>query len=354
MVSESTSSVDDIARKSLRELKRLNSDRFRLEPESLTHPLFEGTFLKERDIAIPYGVNGNLTSENTVVFAGQCLLKRNENSECPITLEDIIDTLKLRDFLERTGLPAVCMIPDSIYLDRKFLDPWFGRITDLGEIRRRVEDFTELYIKVRSRITPSVKNIRTSEIEKELNAASNRLSLSKLVPQIRQVYGGRFLGRKEEYHPLSPTILDYGLISMLLPQAAGYPGRNVLVFAEPDEICSVKAAETIIRERRSKLDYDESVGLIGQIPLPPLNFPPELKKNRMYGAPPIYRIHLNESDEEIRKKLMERPDFAVVTVYMSPVTDKDEFDYLRLYGEREDAVDILMGQIKEFRRYVEE
>lgn len=349
MVSNSTS-IDEL----VRDLRQLNLERYRLDDEPLSHPLLEGTFLKERGIVVTHGLGKNFTSDNTIVFAGQCLLKHDENPECPVTLEDVIDVLKLRDFLVKTQLPAVCMIPDSVYLDKKFLDPWFGGTVDLREIRERVERFSELYIRVRSRITPSVRHVRTSEIEKELNAARTRLSIHSLIPNVRQVYGGRFLGSKESTHPLSSTILDYGLITLLMPENTGYGGRNVVVFAEPDEICSVKAAQTIVQERKDKLKSDTSVGLIGQIPLPPLYFPPELKKNRMYGAPPTYRIHLNETDRQIRRKLLEYPDFALLAVYMSPLTEKDEFDYLRVFGEKEDAVDVLMPQIREFRRYMEE
>lgn len=344
-----TTSIDEL----VRGLRQLNLERYRLDDEPLSHPLLEGTFLEERGIVVPYGLDENFTLDNTVVFTGQCLLKHDENPECPVTLEDIIDVLKLQDFLAKTQLPAVCMIPDSIYLDKKFLDPWFGGTVDLREIRERIERFSDLYIRVRSRVTPSVRHMRTSEIERELNAARTRLSTHSLIPNIRQVYGGRFLDRKESTHPLSSTILDYGSIMLLMPEKAGYGERNVVAFAEPDEICSVKAAQTIVQERKERLRSDTSVGLIGQIPLPPLYFPPELKKNRMYGASPTYRIHLNETDEQIRRKLLEHPEFASLAVYMSPLTDRDELDYLRAFGEKEDAVDVLMPQIKQFRSYME-
>lgn len=346
-------SVEETA-DSLRRLKELNAERYDLKLEPLSHPLLDGTFLKERDAVIPYGLDG-FNKQNAVVFTGQCLLKHDEDPECPVTLEDMLEILKLRDFLQKTQLPAVCMIPDSIYLDKKFLDPWFGGHTDLKEIRERVEKFADLYTNVRRKLTPSVKHIRTSEIEEKLNGARNRLSLPLLIPKIRQVYGGRFLKNKEHTHPLSQTILEYGMVSLILRDRAGYTNReHIIVFSEPDEICSVKATELILAERGDRLRANnvKSVGLIGQIPLPPLYYPPDLEKNRMYGAPRKSRIHVNEPDENIRGKLLENPSFALLAVYMSPATDQDELDYLRVYGTKGDVADILIGQIRDFRRYL--
>ena len=147
-------------------------------------------------------------------------------------------------------------------------------------------------------------------------------------------------------HPLQKTVLEYGIKEIVLPLIAGHGDRDIVVFAEPDEICSVKAAELV----RGELHMNNQIGLIGQLPLPSLEFPLR-GKIRMYSANRDDRIHLNENDTEIKTKLESDPLFSLLVLELSPLTTRDQLEYVMGSRDRKIGIDLLMEQIKLFREY---
>lgn len=330
----------EVILRSVANLREKSASRYGLRnkvPVSYSN-LIGGTILYERRALLGYNLDP-LTEENAVLFTGQCLIKDNEDLECPITLEDAAECERLKELVQRHPMPVVCMYPDSTYIE--FIKGWSGEhVTE-----EMVNDATEKYIIFRRRILPGIIHYRTSELEEEVKAVINHLEIGNLQRQVRRIYGGRTLGH-DDAHPLQKTVLEYGIKEIALPLIAGYGDRDIVVFAEPDEICSVKAAELV----RGELHMNNQIGLIGQLPLPSLGFPLR-GKIRMYSANRDDRIHLNENDAEIKTKLESDPLFSLLVLQLSPLTTRDQLEYIMGSRDRKIGIDLLMEQIKLFREY---
>lgn len=317
-------------------LRKRNAERYGLRQNVPRSYLIRNTTLEKRRSCLGYGLE-SLESENAVLFTGQCLVKDYDDPECPVTLEDAIECEKLRELLQRHPMPAVCIYPDSTY--KAFVEGWSGKSID----ERAIERATEMYMTFRRNTLPRVVHVRSSEVDSTVKEKMQK-DTNHLVSRIKRVYGGRLLNNGQT-HQLQRTILDYGIKTVFIPAALGYESRSIAVFAEPDEICSVLAAELI----GSELGMGMHFGLIGQIPLPSLGFPQFI---RMYSAGREGRIHLNEKDEEIRSKLEDDMNFLLLALYLSPLTTDDEIEYIGRSKERRIGLDILMNQIDMFRRHL--
>lgn len=331
----------DIMRSSLATLRERNASRYGLPNKvpSKHSRLIGGTTLYERRTTLGYNLD-SLNEETTVLFTGQCLVKDEENLECPITLEDAIECERLKELLQKHPMPAICMYPDSTYV--KFVEAWSGdRVS--SEI---VSSTTQKYVKFRTRIIPGITHLITSEVDAKLQSMTPP-DTDDLEKRVRRIYGGRVL-ENGQTHPLQRTVLQYGIDEILLPMIAEHGDKDIVVFAEPDEICSIRAAELV----RDALGIRKQIGLIGQLPLPSLGFPLG-GKIRMYSASRKDRIHLNEDDSQIRKKLESDPFFSLLGLQLSPLTTNEQLEYLMKSRDRNIGIDMLMEQIKLFRRYVE-
>src|SRR3989344_6302905 len=89
--------------------------------------LLRCTVMHERRTCITYNAE-SFNETNAMLFTGQCLLKKDENLECPVTLQDAIECERLKTLLKVHPIPAVCMYPDSVY--REFIKGWSGNDTD--------------------------------------------------------------------------------------------------------------------------------------------------------------------------------------------------------------------------------
>ena len=302
--------------------------------------LLGGTVMHERRTCITYNAE-SFNENNSILFTGQCLLKKDENLECPVTLQDAIECEVLRDLLEKHPMPAVCMYPDSIY--REFMKGFSENDVD----EKNVEIATDKYMRFRRIMLPGVQHIRISDFNGKFTGEIFGEERERLSGEVRRIYGGRLLPESQT-HSLQKVLLDYGFKTIILPSIIGYGNRNIVIFAEPAEICSVYAAEIAGRA----LGKDIKIGLLGNLPVPSLEFLID-RKIDMYSANRNARIYLNESDSEVRKKLDAEPDFCAVSVYLSPLTTTDQLTDARKSRKKEEIAEILMEQIKVFRRYVE-
>ncbi len=319
-------------------LRKRNASRYGLKEGVPRSYLIGGTSMHERRGCLGYNLSG--INDNVVLFTGQCLVKDREDKECPVTLEDALECEKLRDLLEKNPVPTVCMYPDSMY--KAFIEAWSGKEAD----DKTIDLATERYIQFRKSMLPGIAHVRTSEIEDRLAGFMKR-DMNHIRTGIRRIYGGRVLKEGQE-HQLQQTILEYGIKMVALPIIAGHENKSVVVFAEPDEICSVKAAESVAEE----LGVNVSFALIGQIPLPSIDFPSS-GRIRMYSAEREKRIHLNESDESIRKKFGNDINLLLLSLYSSPLTSGSDLEHIGRSKDRLVGIDLMMQQIDRFRSHLQ-
>ena len=323
-------------------LKIKHGERHGLKNKS-NSPLLEGTIMQKRGTCMTYNAE-LLNEENALLFTGQCLIKEDDDPECPITLQDAVECARLRALLELHPLPALCMYPDSTYA--KFIQGWSGRDVD----EKSIHAATDRYIAFRKNMLPGVEHIRVSDfqevIDQQISGQLSQEERNSLRTRIKRIYGGRFLRAGQE-HPLQEVILEYGIKTVLLPSLKGYGNRDIAVFAEPAEVCSVYSTEFVSMALRK----DTEIGLIAQLPVPSLEFLIDRKLD-MYSARREARIHLNEPDGVIRRKLEAEPDFCLVSLALSPLTTEAQLDELGKSRKREEGIDLMMGQIEEFRRYL--
>lgn len=319
-------------------LRRKNCERYALKDKS-NSPLLKDTAMQERKTCLTYNAE-SLDENNAVLFTGQCLLKKEENLECPVTLQDAIECERLKTLLEKYPLPAVCMYPDSVY--REFIKGWSGN--DANE--KDIDVATEIYLKFRRKVLPEVEHIRTSELQ-SFGEPISKEELEIARKQIRKIYGGRILTDGQE-HPLQRVLLDYGLKTIHITSKMGYGAKNIVIFAEPDEICSVHATAVVA----NTLGMNIKIGLLGQLPVPSLDFLLD-REIIMYSANRKSRIYLSESDADIRRKLETESDFCAVSTYLSPLTTREQLEYAKKSRNKGDMVEILMEQIVRFRKYLE-
>ncbi len=324
----------------MKKLRKANASRYGLK-ERVPHTyLLEGTALQRRKLCLGYNT-AHARPDNTVLFTGQCIVKSEEDIECPVTLEDAIECEALREILNKNNVPAICIYPDSTYAS--FAEAWSGKRLD----RKTIDDAAEKYMAFRKSVLPDMAHVRTSEVEGEIKKHIGQRDFRHLTGRIRRVYGGRLL-RENETHALQNTVFEYGLYAALLPDIMGFRGEHVVTFAEPDEICSVKGAEIAGNELGSSRKFS----LIGQIALPSLNYFGGDGRIRMYSAGREQRIHLNEKDEAIRAKLEEDTDLLLVALYMSPLTTEDELEIIGKSLDRRIGIDVVMQQVAKFRKHL--
>lgn len=321
-------------------LRRRHGEKHGLRDRSKS-PLLRDTVMQMRKTNITYNAE-SFGERKTVIFTGQCLLKKNEDLECPVTLQDAIECARLNTLLEAHPVPAVCMYPDSTYAN--FIHGWSGAEADENDI----DAATNIYMGFRGRMLHNVKHVRVSDIQRELD---ERTSLSteekeRLKGKIRRIYGGRLLGEGQE-HPLQEVLLEYGIKAVVLPSIIGYEEVNIAIFAEPAEICSTYAAEIV----NKALNRKNQIGLLGQLPVPSLNYLVDRELD-MYSAGRESRIHLHETDREIRKKLEAEPDFCLVTLCLSPLTTEAQLEEVGKSRDRNEGIDVIMEQVNKFRRYL--
>ena len=258
--------------------------------------------------------------------------------ECPVTLEDAMECERLKEILENSGVPCICMYPDSTYVD-------FSKSSGKEIDRKTIERATEAYIAFRTSALPEIIHVKTSEYEDKIKEMVGSLDMSSLAGKVRRVYGGRLL-RPGQSHTLQNTIIEYGIKAAILPGIMELTGECVVTFAEPDEICSVLAAEIAGRE----LGMSTKFSLIGQIPLPSMSYASGFGDVRMYSAGRERRIHINESNEAIRAKFEQDTDLLLIALYMSPLTTEAELKIIGKSLDRMEGMDVMMQQIEKFRK----
>ncbi|MBI4162369.1 MAG: hypothetical protein HY513_01690 [Candidatus Aenigmarchaeota archaeon] len=324
----------------IKQLRKANASRYGLKERMPRTYLLEDTTLQRRKLCLGYNTS-HARPDNTVLFTGQCIVKSEEDTECPVTLEDAIECETLREILNKTKVPVICMYPDSTY--ESFAEAWSGKKVD----RRTIDVAAEKYMAFRRNVLPDVTHVRTSEVDDEVRKHIGQLDLKRLTGRIRRVYGGMVL-RENEAHALQNTVLEYGFYAALLPDIMSFNGEHVVTFAEPDEICSVKAAGIA----GSELYSIRKFSLIGQIALPSLDYFCGHGRIRMYSTARDQRIHLNETDTAIRAKLEKDTDFLLVALYMSPLTSEDELAQIGKSMDRKAGIDVMVEQVRKFRTYL--
>jgi hypothetical protein len=324
----------EVMPKLAKDLRKMNAARYRLKQKPPISYLTSNTSLSRRNLLIGY--NNSERLGNTLVFTGQCLLKDQEDLECPVTIEDAIECERLAEILSKTPTPSVCIYPDSTYVN--FIAGWSGESAD----QRAVETCTKIYMRFRDRILPNVTHIKTSDYEQEIKRilAETGVDIVKLRSEIRRIYGGRIVENGQS-HSLQQSVLEYGIKGCLIPKILERTEKTTVTFAEPDEICSVSASQIFARE----VGFDTEFSLIGQVPLPPVEY--DRQNVRMYSALRAKRIHINETSTA-RSKFLDNPEFLLLYLYMSPLTTEDQLAYIGKSRDRRIGIDIAMEQIKKF------
>lgn len=325
----------------VKSLREKSAGWFGLSTKQPRIPILEDTHLrKDKKISLVHNAHvlGQANAENTVIFTGQCLYKEDEDEDCPVTLEDAIECTILKDLLDKHHLPTFCIYPDTIYYDT-------CKSTQVS--KEKVDKVTNKLMAYRKKLLPKVIHLRLSELLKDNPKilSPNNLDL-KISNKVRRVYGGRVL-KEGETHSTQKPILSYGILAIEVPSSFGHKNKNIIVFGEGDEMCSAAATEII----RSELDLKIGVGFIGILPITGTDYPGK-GKARMFSSQRSLRIHLNEQDEEIKRKLEEHPYFTLLTLMLSPLTTQDQFSYMLKTDKRNTGLEILMQQIKEFRKYL--
>ncbi|MDO8660441.1 MAG: hypothetical protein Q7K43_00990, partial [Candidatus Woesearchaeota archaeon] len=98
----------------IKRLKRYSASRFGLPERTKSSWITKDTSLEKRRTFIGTDCTA-LKKENTVLFTGQCLVKEEEDRDCPITLEDAIECERLKEIMQKNGLKTICILPDSVY-----------------------------------------------------------------------------------------------------------------------------------------------------------------------------------------------------------------------------------------------
>jgi hypothetical protein len=279
-----------------------------------------------RRILLGYGFQnffGKNSLENYAMFIGQCLVKKHEEDlDCPITLEDAIETYNAADLANALNLPVVSFFPDAEY--SRFLDK---------RLKRSLECITEKFCKFKSRIMPNAVQVRTSEYEKELLELEKRFE--DLAFFVKRAYGRSFttsIHFRTSPHKMQKVVLRYAIDELWLPERL-LEKHNVLVVASPEESCSVEAAQMLIQ----RAGMEKLISQLATLPVPSL----DLREQRMFDAKRDQRIHLNEEPSTIRRKL--NSTMASAILYISPLTKEKQVEDL-LYSS-EESVEILIEQI---------
>ncbi len=329
------------ARKVLKNLLKRNASRYGLKEKMPPSGILDGTTLRERRTVL--GTDSSvLKASNTVLFTGQCLVKSEENLECPITLEDAIECERLKEIMEKKSLAGICFLPDSVYGQYLSLEKKQVPETTLQRATQAYDAFRRLMV-------PNLKIVRLSEVATitELSHELEKPEIkARLLSKIRRVYGGRPL-KPGQRHPLQELLINYGLAELEVPRHCGYENKDIALFAEPDEICSLKAAEAIAVE----LGRTNQLALIGAIALPAIDYF-ENGEIRMYSAKRSSRLHLDESETAIRDKLATHPAWAITALALSPLTPTEMLE--DLHSKPKLAVDTLMELIVRYKRLARE
>src|SRR3989338_1152935 len=111
----------------MKSLRRANAGRYGLKEKMPYTHLLEDTALQKRKLCLGYNI-AHARPDDTVLFTGQCLVKSEEDLECPATVEDAIECEKLKEMLNKGMVPAICMYPDSSY--GTFSEAWSGKSLD--------------------------------------------------------------------------------------------------------------------------------------------------------------------------------------------------------------------------------
>lgn len=344
--------LGDRIRSTIKRIKEHYASRLGISRKSGYSPHFPtflgSTSLIDRMLALNYNL-GSLNGDITI-FTGVCLVKKDEDIEYPVTLEDAIECSKLDEVRKAGNLPVVCMYPDEEYSMN--VSDYQGS----GEDRKKVQKIAEKQMHFRGSMIPGIINIPTSEHREEIDRRLNELL--PLRRMLRHGYYGITFSPPQDPTPMHTLLMRYGIATILLPEVAGYPSHNILVFAEPPEKVSVAAAEMILKETNDP----RQIALLGQLPLPRLDmsdFGRNLhgyKPLRMFDAPRESRIHLNEADNQIRSKLNEHPFSTVMYLYMSSLTPEEMLKRLNkttdMNSIKSDCIDLVMDQIDLFRTHL--
>lgn len=338
-----------LIRRALRRLLKYNTSIYGLRETMRSAWILDGTTLKERHTVIGTDCT-TLRPDNTVLFTGQCLVKKEEDLQCPITLEDAIECERLKEVVLKKDLDCFCMLPDMIYAS--YLNA--ERITTPAESVQRA---TQVYAAFRQLMIPGIRVVKLSEMEMD-SGVSQRIDSPmikrELTSKIRRIYGGRVL-KPGQQHPLQSLLINYGLVTLEIPRHFAAGDKDIAIFAEPDEICSLRAAEAIV----SELGRPNKLGLVGSLALPSLSYfeketGTEVGDIRMYSTPRSERIHLNEDNDLIKAKLEKHPLFTLTALILSPLTSAEELKTVEKQTSYKLAVEILMEQTIKYKKLVRE
>ncbi len=316
-------------------LTRHSASKYRLKAKSPYSALVKGTTMYERKTYLGYNLD-KLNIENTVIITGRCPLRADADLECPVTLEDAIESLRLRELLEKNPIPTIFMYGD-------LNDEELSNICSERKVDEKiVKKAEEKSIEFRKRILPeSVKYYEINSVKESLP-----IDVEHLKSRTKRIYRGREVKDGEE-HPLQRAIANYGMKTILLPELDGHSGKNIAVFGEPDEICSIVVAEMV----RDELGKNIGIGLIGQLPLPSLGYPIEGNIRMQCDEDRNRRIYLNENDSIIKDKLKDYR-LTLVALQLSPLTTDEQLKEIGKSIDRNAGIDLLMEQINQFRKYL--
>lgn len=337
----SEQAISELTRKGLKKLMQHNGGRYGLSLKMPRHELVDGTSLAERKTVLGHELI-QLRLDNTVLFTGQCLVKKEEHEACPVTLEDAIECERLNELTTAKNLTGVCLLPDFEY--KGFMEGSGDHVDD--KILKRA---TDVYERFRAAMVRQVTCVRSSSIAEQLRDPELLARAREVIPDIRRIYRGRVLKARED-HPLQKIVFAYALDTVLLSKQKS-PGKDIVVFGEPDEICSASAAALIAK----KLGEQVHVGLVGNIALPAIDYFNLLGGGtiRMYSAGRKGRIHLDESIDEIRAKLLDSVGVAGIALTLIPSVSTAELESVGRYTRPEPMVDLLVEHVKRYKKVVE-
>ncbi|MDO8660648.1 MAG: hypothetical protein Q7K43_02045, partial [Candidatus Woesearchaeota archaeon] len=190
------------------------------------------------------------------------------------------------------------------------------------------------------------ENNYIEQLETQLGQSGSR---ETVLNQITRIYSGRIL-KNCQRHPLQELLLKYGIATIEICRILAGEGKDIVVFGEPDEVCSVHVANIVAKA----LNREEKVAFIGQIPLPAIDYFDFDGRIRMYGATRSGRIHLNESDDCIKTKLEEHHTWTLVALALSPLTTNAQLEEIGALDKPTKAVDLLMQQIQTYKSIAKE
>lgn len=244
---------------------------------------------------------------NTVLLFGQCLTKDNEYEENPISIADAIFA-RLFSQLALQFPNSMVVYPDSEY--ERYSRELRMRRHDASKLDKVTTNYENFH---RSILPKHVRLLRTSQYDKFLEGMKDRFT--RFVSSATSFYGWRTPTEKQK-----ELVYECAVNELVLPYLLFGGKENILIFAYPDEICSVKVAQQILCENNY---LAKGISLLSPMPIKGIN-----SRKDMVDTSREKRLHMHENQEAINEKyqLMMACNTTVPDDYIHP--DGCEMFYL--------------------------